>query len=270
MNKERLSQNIENTIYNKFRFACKSDEEFNMFMNGIKRYLKIYEDEIEEFKLKLQGKEEENETLKLQYKKELESGLLIVRIQDLIDIHEKYKKQIDEKTREAQGFIELFDKKQHENYAQFCEIQQLKKQIADWKERYACYKNKSSEDSEFKPVFKCNLRLVREDESLIEIVPSNSYTVEGDEIEFTCVIPNRCSAVHAKQITDLKAALAEKEKENTALAHIIAGWNENNQDKISFAVEKLEKVKTRIQEDFDYDDLMYWLNNQIKELKEGK
>ena len=48
MNKERLRQNIENTIYNKFRFACKSDEEFNMFMNGIKRYLKIYEDEIED------------------------------------------------------------------------------------------------------------------------------------------------------------------------------------------------------------------------------
>ena len=45
---------------------------------------------------------------------------------------------------------------------------------------------------------------------------------------------------------------------------------EHNQDKISFAVEQLEKVKTRIQEDFDYDDLMYWLNKQIKMLKEGK
>ena len=40
-----------------------------------------------------------------------------------------------------------------------------------------------------------------------------------------------------------------------------------DQDKISFAVEKLEKVKNRIQEDFDYDDLMYWIDKQIKELK---
>ena len=42
------------------------------------------------------------------------------------------------------------------------------------------------------------------------------------------------------------------------------------QDKISFALEQLENVKIRIQEDFDYDDLMYWLNKQIKTLKEGK
>ena len=40
-----------------------------------------------------------------------------------------------------------------------------------------------------------------------------------------------------------------------------------NQDKISFCIEQLENVKIRIQEDFDYDDLMYWLNKQINQLK---
>ena len=45
---------------------------------------------------------------------------------------------------------------------------------------------------------------------------------------------------------------------------------EKEQDKISFAVEQLVNVKNRIQEDFDYDDLMCWLDKQIKQLKEMK
>ena len=74
--------------------------------------------------------------------------------------------------------------------------------------------------------------------------------------------------------------LAEKEKEIERLQHcndrlaqgIYHSYGEHfilkvKQDKISFAVEQLEKVKNRIQEDFDYDDLMYWLNKQIKAIK---
>lgn len=78
----------------------------------------------------------------------------------------------------------------------------------------------------------------------------------------------------------LKQQLAEKEAENKKLNLLYFG-NENtetilttdkmiNHIKISFAVEQLENVKIRIQEDFDYDDLMYWVNKQIQMLKEGK
>lgn len=69
--------------------------------------------------------------------------------------------------------------------------------------------------------------------------------------------------------------LAEKEKENTALAHIIAGWNENNQDKISFCIEKLEKVKEMVNPFLRFDWNLYLqicenIDDQIKQLKEGK
>lgn len=88
-----------------------------------------------------------------------------------------------------------------------------------------------------------------------------------------------------RKIQELKQQLAEKEEryvqsliklekeydeqlEKQAKIHY-RHLKEKDQDKISFAVEQLEKVKNRIQEDFDYDDLMYWLNNQIEELKKG-
>lgn len=89
-----------------------------------------------------------------------------------------------------------------------------------------------------------------------------------------------------KRVYELKQQLAEKEKEITKLksdnhtlisenAYLEADVfelnclkNQASQAKTDFAIEQLEKVKERIQEDFDYDDLMYWLNKQIKELKE--
>lgn len=39
--------------------------------------------------------------------------------------------KLDEKTRVAEGYSELFDKRQHENYEQFCEIQELKAKLAE-------------------------------------------------------------------------------------------------------------------------------------------
>ena len=43
--------------------------------------------------------------------------------------------KLDEKTRIVEGYSELLDKRQHENYEQFCEIQQLKQQLAKSKEQ---------------------------------------------------------------------------------------------------------------------------------------
>lgn len=50
--------------------------------------------------------------------------------------------KLDEKTRVAQGYCELFDKKQHENYEQFCEIQQFIQQLADTDKLMQEYLNK--------------------------------------------------------------------------------------------------------------------------------
>ena len=41
------------------------------------------------------------------------------------------RQQLAESENKVKGFVELFDKKQHENYEQFCEIMQLKQQLAD-------------------------------------------------------------------------------------------------------------------------------------------
>ena len=115
-----------------------------------------------------------------------------------------------------------------------------------------------------------------------------------------------------KRITELKQQLAEKEKENLTLFSMLyetlekqgcenitssieqmtnltlekqSNWfKENcvkNQDKISFAVEQLEKVLKTLEEKqfFKKDDTAYcvhpaqiaeYINNQINELKEGK
>ena len=94
---------------------------------------------------------------------------------------------------------------------------------------------------------------------------------------------------------ELKQQLAEKEKEIESYKHfkITIGTMENNQvdissttytdqDKISFAVEKLEKVKETTECVLDnalknsslnqsyYDRLLDEIDNQIKQLKEGK
>ena len=40
-------------------------------------------------------------------------------------------KQLKEKTQLAEGYSELFDKKQHENYEQFCQIKELERKLSD-------------------------------------------------------------------------------------------------------------------------------------------
>ena len=91
-----------------------------------------------------------------------------------------------------------------------------------------------------------------------------------------------------RKIADLEAKLAEKEKEIESYKHfkITIGTMENNQvdissttytdqDKISFAVEQLEKTRKLIDELLDNcGDKQYkvWevFDSQIKQLKEGK
>ena len=46
----------------------------------------------------------------------------VIEIPSITDLEAK----LAEKTRVAEGYSELFDKKQHENYEQFCEIAELK------------------------------------------------------------------------------------------------------------------------------------------------
>ena len=66
-------------------------------------------------------------------REELGSGETVCRGRLLTDVLE-YVSDIEAKLAESEnklkGFVELFDKKQHENYEQFCEIMQLKQQLS--------------------------------------------------------------------------------------------------------------------------------------------
>lgn len=88
---------------------------------------------------------------------------------------------------------------------------------------------------------------------------------------------------YKQQISDIEAKLAEKtltiEQINKAFIENRSLWKGKyeraNQDKISFAVEQLEKVKENIHYllSFDYNLLSKvneQFDNQIKQLKEGK
>lgn len=71
---------------------------------------------------------------------------------------------------------------------------------------------------------------------------------DGEDIKDTL---NRCF----KKISDLKAKLAEKEKENELMAKTLKMTKfvekEINQDKISFAIIQLEKIKDKFREIYD-------------------
>jgi predicted RNase H-like nuclease (RuvC/YqgF family) len=79
------------------------------------------------------------------------------------------------------------------------------------------------------------------------------------------------------KLRNIKQQLAEKEKEVEELKNIhiydktiemfSKGLAQKNQDKISFAVEQLEKVKDSVQA-FDGIELIGFIDNQIEQLKE--
>lgn len=105
---------------------------------------------------------------------------------------------------------------------------------------------------------------------------------------------NKIIKDQSKQISDLEAKLAEKEKEIERIKTNYVGGVQNanlatsafkdlyykeHQDKISFAVEQLEKVKVALKTfEFNYngvidcceDYVFDIIDNQIKQLKEGK
>ena len=93
-----------------------------------------------------------------------------------------------------------------------------------------------------------------------------------------CTLADRdCEALG--QVKQLKQQLAEKEKEMEIYRRSMEVWVEkcenHNQDKISFAVERLLNVRsficdcTEIKEP-DYTKVCDYIDNQIKQLKEGK
>ena len=58
---------------------------------------------------------------------------------EFVKMQEKIKdleQELAESENKVKGFVELFDKKQHENYEQFCEIMQLKQQLARIEVKY--------------------------------------------------------------------------------------------------------------------------------------
>lgn len=89
--------------------------------------------------------------------------------------------------------------------------------------------------------------------------------------------------LYEKKISDLEAKLAEKEKEIEELKCKIVDFCENidvrnkiyNQDKISFAVEQLEKVKELLYPELRFDYSLYLrviheIDNKIKQIGEMK
>ena len=112
--------------------------------------------------------------------------------------------------------------------------------------------------------------------------------------EETHIVGNVAEYVYdlEQKISDLEAKLAEKEKENELMAKTLRMTKfvekEINQDKISFAVEQLEKVKELCREKFNWWENSEWegdiydksdvsnayfdieanIDNQIKQLKE--
>ncbi len=87
-----------------------------------------------------------------------------------------------------------------------------------------------------------------------------------NNLEQQCLICNK-----DKENERLKQQLAEKDKWLRATDNHIKQLKEKEQDKISFCIEQLEKVKEKIA-DFEYEDIFYfdkfieYIDNQIKQL----
>lgn len=104
---------------------------------------------------------------------------------------------------------------------------------------------------------------------------NKSYTLES----YNNFVNNQCKKL-IKENKQLKQQLAEKEKEFNWLHEKFAKYREyRHQDKISFAVEQLEKVKEKANEKQELDwgmgfrykdhwDIVTEIDNQIKQLKE--
>ena len=72
------------------------------------------------------------------------------------------------------------------------------------------------------------------------------------------------------EVKELKQQLAEKEKELKAKEKLNQIFKDNREVKISFAVEQLEKVKELVDLEYGHINIIDTIDNQIKQLKEGK
>ena len=115
--------------------------------------------------------------------------------------------KLDEKTRIAEGYSELFDKKQHENYEQFCEIQKFKQQLAE----------KEKEKEDWKRAF---------EELALDSIDYESYNATVDEYE---------KEIEELELYRNQTAIAELEK--------VKEYLESDKDWQVFAVVGLIKIK---------------------------
>ena len=109
-----------------------------------------------------------------------------------------------------------------------------------------------------------------------------------DQLESVHEVLVEDNLTYENQIADLEAKLAEKEKERHEEWKTGKEWKwewqkvnqqleQANQDKISFAVEQINKIKNDLYENdkinirvCDFDEIDKIFDNQIKQLKEGK
>ena len=172
--------------------------------------------------------------------------------QIFLEAQKLYQKQIadleaklNEKTRVAEGYSELFDKKQHENYEQFCEIQELKAKLAESEKAFdticAKYEKKS------KQIFE----IIKRHEEC-----SDAYSLLSKEND------------------QLKHQLEEEKNRNKKLNHEAQKYYEDaycNGFQNKKAIEQLAKVKEWLEPKYFDKEQIYYLakaiDQQIAELK---
>ncbi len=186
--------------------------------------------------------------------------------------------KLDEKTRIAEGYCELFDKKQHENYEQFCEIQELKKQLAESEENKLlaenCIKNLTN-----------RIKKIEEDYGYINKI-SHELGLQNFDYEKQVTLLKSSEKCLAENVKQLKQQLAEKEKSIKDLVKRqsetfieMKEWKNEavrlQQSQNQTAIAELEKVKILVQNaiNFETPDLVGVydaIDNQIKSLKGEK
>lgn len=229
------------------------------------------------------------------YNSMFKTGNEIIRqlINKITDLEAK----LAESKKKIKGFVELFDKKQHENYEQFCEIQQLKQQLAE-SENTACKniaeltKIATEKDRKIEELkqqlaekeadlialdtdnysFKQqidNLRQQLAEKDAERELDNSFWKQECDSLQKALEEKNTDLSLARNEIDTLKHNLnISQEHDNVICEQYFEKCKQHNQDKISFAVEKLEEVKHYAQH--IQGGLINYIENQIKAIKGEK
>lgn len=275
MGKSLLRQNIENIIYNKFIFACKDEEEFQRFMNGLNRYLDVYEDKLNEKDIEIISLDVDNYSYR-----------------EHIDY---LRKQLADKEKELNEWKDGTIVCKWTNAEN--KIKQLEQQLAESKEREKGQKELRQMMSEEKNMnFSRYIEMCVKNEQLEQQLAKSKQEAndwkqrfESSEERFKTFNNNGVTALNLKndKIEELKQQLAEKDKKQKRTNKVVKQFqqrlkyfSEQDQDKISFAVERLRKAKFDalmlgglVQgETFFINSEHYrnYIDNQIKQLKGQK